>query len=565
MRRALEYVRAFDGVVAQHAQDPRLAGREACCDEGPVSGRLGLPGWPAVAEAGIVARDVQLAELTRSRLHVCHVSTAETVDVLRWAKAARHRGDRRGHAAPPAAHRRRAARLRPDVQGQPAAAQRRGRRRPARRADRRHDRRRGHRPRAARPPRQGARLRRRGVRHARAGDRAGRRRRDDGPARARWAGREVATRMSSVPAHIARLADQGRPLRVGEPANLVARRPGRAARSSTATPRRPSPGTTRGTAATCPTRSSRPGGPGAQTVRGADGGAASRSAAPASTSPSSGWAPARSARPTSPRPEAAALLNGALDLGVTLVDTALGYGRSEERIGRHLGAPARRVRAVQQGRVRASPATRTGRRAAVRAGIEQSLRRTRSERIDVYFLHSCPLEVLRRGDLQDTLDEAVAAGPGRRRRLQRRQRGAGVRGGLGPLRRARVQRQRRRPLEPASTSLGRDPELGVIAKRPIANAPWRFAERPSGHYAELYWERLRALALDPGDLGWAELALRFSAYAPGVHTAIVGTASLANLRRERRGRRPRPAARRGARRPRRGLAPGRRQDWPSST
>ena len=86
MRRALEYVRAFDGVLAQHAQDPRLAGPDACCDEGDVSGRLGLPGWPAVAEAGIVARDVGLAELTRSRLHVCHVSTAETVDVLRWAK-----------------------------------------------------------------------------------------------------------------------------------------------------------------------------------------------------------------------------------------------------------------------------------------------------------------------------------------------------------------------------------------------------------------------------------------------------------------------------------------------
>jgi aryl-alcohol dehydrogenase-like predicted oxidoreductase len=79
--------------------------------------------------------------------------------------------------------------------------------------------------------------------------------------------------------------------------------------------------------------------------------------------------------------------------------------------------------------------------------------------------------------------------------------------------------------------LGRDPGLGVIAKRPIANAPWRFAERPSGHYAELYWERLRTLALDPGDLGWAELALRFSAYAPGVHSAIVGTAKLENLRR----------------------------------
>ncbi len=87
MRRALEYVRAFGGVVAQHAQDPRLAGREACCHEGEISGRLGLPGWPAAAESSIVARDVQLAELTRSRLHVCHVSTAETVEVIRWAKS----------------------------------------------------------------------------------------------------------------------------------------------------------------------------------------------------------------------------------------------------------------------------------------------------------------------------------------------------------------------------------------------------------------------------------------------------------------------------------------------
>jgi dihydroorotase len=87
MRRALEYVRAFDGVVAQHAQDPQLAGAAACCHEGEISGKLGLTGWPAAAEAGIVARDVQIAELTRSRLHVCHVSCAETVDIIRWAKA----------------------------------------------------------------------------------------------------------------------------------------------------------------------------------------------------------------------------------------------------------------------------------------------------------------------------------------------------------------------------------------------------------------------------------------------------------------------------------------------
>jgi dihydroorotase len=87
MRRALEYVRAFDGVIAQHAQDPALAGPDACCHEGPISGRLGLPGWPSAAESTIVARDVALAELTGSRVHVCHVSTAETVEVLRAAKA----------------------------------------------------------------------------------------------------------------------------------------------------------------------------------------------------------------------------------------------------------------------------------------------------------------------------------------------------------------------------------------------------------------------------------------------------------------------------------------------
>ncbi len=87
MRRALEYVKAFDAAVAQHAQDPRLADATACAHEGDLSGRLGLPGWPAVAEESIVARDVMLAEHTGSRLHVCHVSSGGTAAVIRWAKA----------------------------------------------------------------------------------------------------------------------------------------------------------------------------------------------------------------------------------------------------------------------------------------------------------------------------------------------------------------------------------------------------------------------------------------------------------------------------------------------
>ena len=87
MRRALEYIRAFDGVVSQHAQDPRLADSSACCHEGELSGRLGLPGWPGIAEESIVARDVMLARHTGSRVHVAHVSSAGTVEVIRWAKA----------------------------------------------------------------------------------------------------------------------------------------------------------------------------------------------------------------------------------------------------------------------------------------------------------------------------------------------------------------------------------------------------------------------------------------------------------------------------------------------
>ena len=87
MRRALEYVKAFGGVVSQHSQDPRLADHTACCHEGELSGRLGLPGWPGVAEEVIVARDVMLARHTGSRVHVAHVSTAGSVEVIRWAKA----------------------------------------------------------------------------------------------------------------------------------------------------------------------------------------------------------------------------------------------------------------------------------------------------------------------------------------------------------------------------------------------------------------------------------------------------------------------------------------------
>jgi dihydroorotase len=86
MRRALEYVKAFGGVIAQHAQDPALTVGSQMND-GALALKLGLTGWPAVAESAIIARDVLFAEQVQSRLHVCHVSTRASVDVIRWAKA----------------------------------------------------------------------------------------------------------------------------------------------------------------------------------------------------------------------------------------------------------------------------------------------------------------------------------------------------------------------------------------------------------------------------------------------------------------------------------------------
>lgn len=86
MRRALEYVKAFDGVIAQHAEEPRLTAG-AQMNEGAMAARLGLPGWPAVAEEAIIARDALLTGHVGSRLHICHVSTAGSVELIRWAKA----------------------------------------------------------------------------------------------------------------------------------------------------------------------------------------------------------------------------------------------------------------------------------------------------------------------------------------------------------------------------------------------------------------------------------------------------------------------------------------------
>jgi dihydroorotase len=86
MQRALQYVKGFGGVIAQHAQEPRLT-EGSQMNDGALATELGLKGWPAVAEESIIARDALLAEQTGARLHICHLTTAGAVDVVRWAKA----------------------------------------------------------------------------------------------------------------------------------------------------------------------------------------------------------------------------------------------------------------------------------------------------------------------------------------------------------------------------------------------------------------------------------------------------------------------------------------------
>ena len=121
MRQALQYQRLAGRTLALHEEDPSLSG-DGVMHEGEVSALLGLAGIPSVSESVMVARDTELAAYEDGRIHVQHVSARETVEILERAKAAGVAGDRRGHAAPPAAHRRGRARARHPPQDEPAAA-----------------------------------------------------------------------------------------------------------------------------------------------------------------------------------------------------------------------------------------------------------------------------------------------------------------------------------------------------------------------------------------------------------------------------------------------------------
>jgi aryl-alcohol dehydrogenase-like predicted oxidoreductase len=229
--------------------------------------------------------------------------------------------------------------------------------------------------------------------------------------------------------------------------------------------------------------------------------------------------------------EAAKLLHGVLDAGITLIDTAPSYGLSEERIGRHLqGRRGEFVLSTKCGYGVPGVEDWTG--PCITQGIELALRRLRTEVIDVMHFHSCPVDVLERPGVVDALTRAVeqgkvrvAAYSGDNHALEH----ALNMGRFGSVQ-VSVNLFDQRAID-WGVARARERGVGVIAKRPLGNAPWRYSERPGAQDVALYWDRMRQMALDPHGMEGSEFALRFAAFVPGVAACIVGTTRMENLQR----------------------------------
>lgn len=225
---------------------------------------------------------------------------------------------------------------------------------------------------------------------------------------------------------------------------------------------------------------------------------------------------------------ASRLLNGALDEGLNVIDTAECYDNSEELIGQALAGRRKDYYLLTKCGHPDGYETEDWRPASLLQSIERSLRRLRTDYLDVIQLHSCSEAELRKGDVIEALQRARERGHTRY---------IGYSGDAAAARYAvecgqfdtlqiSINVADQEALE-LVMPLARERSIGVIAKRPIANAAWRTKGKPADDYLHTYWERLRKLDYDflRGDMReGVVVALRFTLSVPGVHTAIVGTA-----------------------------------------
>jgi aryl-alcohol dehydrogenase-like predicted oxidoreductase len=214
---------------------------------------------------------------------------------------------------------------------------------------------------------------------------------------------------------------------------------------------------------------------------------------------------------------------------VNLVDTAPSYGLSEERLGRALqGRRDRVVLSTKLGYGVPGIPDWTG--PCITAGVDAALTRLRTDRLDLAHLHSCGLDVLSRGDVVEALQRAVQSGKVRVGAYSGEDEPLlwAVRSGAFGAVQCSVSVLDQGPLAVAVAEAGAR-GLGVLAKRPLGNAPWRFPERPPEPDVAEAWDRFAALAPEPSPLGWTDLFVRFAAHSPGVSAILVGTGSPGHL------------------------------------
>lgn len=223
------------------------------------------------------------------------------------------------------------------------------------------------------------------------------------------------------------------------------------------------------------------------------------------------------------------LLNTVLDLGINLIDTARAYGLSEKHIGQYLAR--RRSEFILSTKVGYNDKWHPDwSYETVIANVDEALRVMQTDYLDIVHLHSCNLDILERMEATAALEKAREQGKIRVVAY------SGENEALGYA----VECKRFASLQTSVNFCdqrgisrylpgAKEEGMGVIAKRPIANAPWRHIIPPVGHYSEEYWHRWKKMDPDPHGIPWDELALRFTAYSPGVDTCILGTSSTEHL------------------------------------
>ena len=227
--------------------------------------------------------------------------------------------------------------------------------------------------------------------------------------------------------------------------------------------------------------------------------------------------------------ESEKILNTVLDLGITFIDTARGYYASEERIGKYISH--RRNEFILSTKVGYSvEGYKDWSYEIILAGVDAALSLMKTDYIDIVHLHSCDLNTLKRGEVIEALHKTVEQG---------KVKVAAYSGENEELKFA-VDSNAFGSIQTSvnicdqidihgSIEQAKEKGMGIIAKRPIANAPWRFTERPVGHYCEEYWHRWKTMNL-PEQENWLDTFLRFAVFTTGVDTAIVGTTNIEHLK-----------------------------------